>query len=378
MSQPAEGRVLITGGAGFIGSHVVDRLLASGYAVRVLDALLPQVHQDGAPGYLDSRVELRVGDVRDREAIAASLRGADVLVHFAAAVGVGQSMYEVAHYSSVNTLGTACLLEAMIRDGLRPRRIVVASSMSLYGEGLYACPKCGPQAPGSRPLAQLERHDWDPRCPTCGETLSPLPTPETKPIYPTSIYAVGKRDHEEMVLIAARSLGIPALALRFFNVYGDRQALSNPYTGVAAIFSSALLNRKAPLIFEDGRQARDFVHVSDVAQACLLAIEKESVADEILNVGTGEATDLLTLFDLLRKTIPGAAGVEPQILGRFREGDVRTCYADISKARRLLGYEPRVRLAEGVQGLAAWVASQSSRDLSAEALRQLQAHGLVR
>ena len=208
--------------------------------------------------------------------------------------------------------------------------------------------------------------------------MEPLPTPETKPIFPTSIYAIGKRDQEEMVLVTARTLGIPAVALRFFNVYGDRQALSNPYTGVAAIFSSALLNRRAPLIFEDGRQSRDFVHVSDIVEACRLAIEHEEVRDEIINVGTGVATDLLTLLELLKREIPGARHVEPQILGRFREGDIRSCYADISKARTRLGYEPRVRLEDGVQGLAAWVASQAAQSLSGEALRELQAHGLIR
>jgi dTDP-L-rhamnose 4-epimerase len=376
-AEMTTGRVLVTGGAGFIGSHLVDRLLSSGYAVRVLDALLPQVHPSGPPSYLNSEAELRVADVRDRDAVASALKDVDVLVHFAAAVGVGQSMYEVVHYTSVNALGTAQLLEAMIR-GPRPRRIIVASSMSLYGEGLSACEACGPQAPSIRPADQLARHEWDPRCPGCGRVVTPLPTPETKPIFPTSIYAIGKRDQEEMVLVTARILDLPAVALRFFNVYGDRQALSNPYTGVAAIFSSALLNRRAPLIFEDGRQSRDFVHVSDIAEACRLAIEREDVRDEILNVGTGVATDLLTLLELLQREIPGARDIAPQVLGRFREGDIRSCYADISKARTRLGYAPKVKLEDGVRGLAAWVASQTAESLSADALRELQAHGLIR
>jgi len=375
--EMAAPRVLVTGGAGFIGSHLVDRLLASGSEVRVLDALLPQVHPAGPPAYLNPEAELRVADVRDREAMASALQDVDVLVHFAAAVGVGQSMYEVVHYTSVNALGTAQLLEAIIR-GPRPRRVIVASSMSLYGEGLYACEACGPQAPAIRPAEQLARHEWDVRCPSCGGILKPLPTPETKPIYPTSIYAIGKRDQEEMVLVTARTLGIPAVALRFFNVYGDRQALSNPYTGVAAIFSSALLNRRAPLIFEDGRQSRDFVHVSDIAEACRLAIEREDVRDEILNVGTGVATDLLGLLELLRREIPGARDIQPQVLGRFREGDIRSCYADISKVRARLGYQPSVKLEDGVRGLAAWVAAQTAESLSGDALRELQAHGLIR
>jgi dTDP-L-rhamnose 4-epimerase len=310
--------------------------------------------------------------------VASALEGVDVLVHFASAVGVGQSMYEIEHFTSVNTLGCAVLLQALVAAKERPKRMVVASSMSLYGEGLYACPQCGPQAPGSRGAAQLARHEWNAHCPVCDREMTPLPTPETKPVFPTSIYAIGKRDHEEMVLVTGRTLGIPAVALRFFNVYGDRQALSNPYTGVAAIFSSALLNRRAPLVFEDGRQARDFVHVSDVAEACRLAIETDGVRDEVINVGTGVATDLLTLFDLLRCEIPGAQDIEPQVLGRFREGDIRTCYADISKARRLLGYEPKVSLQAGVRGLASWVAAQTSRSLSGDALKELQARGLVK
>ncbi len=372
-----KGRVLVTGGAGFIGSHFVDRLLSAGYAVRVLDALLPQVHRDGPPAYLSAEAELRVADVRDPEAVGRALDGADFVVHFAAAVGVGQSMYQIGHYVSVNTQGTATLLEGLVHGRHRPRRILVASSMSLYGEGRYQCPTHGPRDPGPRPLAQLEARDWEMRCPACGSATTPLPTPEDKPLVPTSIYAVNKRDQEEMVLVTAQSLGIPAVALRFFNVYGDRQALSNPYTGVAAIFSSALLNRRAPLVFEDGRQARDFVHVSDIAEGCRLALESDA-KNEVFNLGTGVATNLLALFDLLRREIPGAKDIEPQVLGRFREGDIRTCYADISKARRLLGYEPRTTLGDGARGLAAWVASQSARTLSEDALRELQAHQLIR
>jgi dTDP-L-rhamnose 4-epimerase len=371
-------RVLVTGGAGFIGSHVVDRLLASGYSVRVLDVLLPQVHPGGPPAYLNREAELRVGDVRDPDAVRAALKDVDAVVHFAAAVGVGQSMYELAHYASVNVVGTAVLLEAIVKERGKVQRILVASSMSIYGEGLYACPRCGPQASGPRPAAQLGRHDWSMYCPRCREPMDARPTPETKPLAPTSVYAVNKRDQEEMVLAVGRSLALPAVALRFFNVYGDRQALSNPYTGAAAIFSSALLNGRAPLVFEDGLQIRDFVHVSDIAEACLRSLEKEEVADEVFNVGTGRSTNLLKLLELLQKEIPGAGSIAPQIVGHFREGDIRACYADISRARERLGYSPRVALEEGVKGLAAWVASQSSVDRSRQALDELRHHGLVR
>ena len=373
----SKGRVLVTGGAGFIGSHLVDRLIAGGYTVRVLDALLPQVHPSGPPTYLNPAAELRVGDVRDPAAVRSALDGSDIVVHFAAAVGVGQSMYEPVHFCSVNVHGTAVLLEAMIKEKLRPRRMLVASSMSIYGEGLFACLECGLREPGSRPSAQLARGDWDVRCPDCKRAMEARPTPESKRIIPTSIYAVNKRDQEEMVLVTGRTLGIPTVAMRFFNVYGDRQALSNPYTGVAAIFSSALLNRRAPLIFEDGRQSRDFIHVSDLVEGCVKGIEAENVADDVFNLGTGTATDLNTLLALLKREIPTAADVQPQVLGQFRDGDIRSCYADVTRARERLGFRPKVTIEEGVRGLAAWVRAQSAEDRSADALQELKAHNLV-
>ena len=374
----ARARVLVTGGAGFIGSHLVDTLLRDGYRVRVLDALLPQVHPHGSPEYLDKEAELRIGDVRDADAVRAALQGSDIVVHLAAAVGVGQSMYELNHYCAVNVMGTACLLEAMVRDrSTRPHRIIVASSMSIYGEGLYQCDACGPQTPGVRSRAQLARRQWAMACPKCGSELAARPTPENKAVVPTSVYAINKRDQEDMVLTVGRSLGIPAVALRFFNVYGDRQALSNPYTGVAAIFSSCLLNGHRPPVFEDGRQARDFVHVSDVVQACMLSIQSESVADEVFNVGTGTPTSLMRLLELLRREIPSGRNLEPEILDRFREGDIRACYADISHARQRLGFEPRVGLEQGIGALADWVASQASVDRSQDALQELDRHRLI-
>jgi dTDP-L-rhamnose 4-epimerase len=374
----SKGLVLVTGGAGFIGSHLVDRLVNDGYRVRILDALLPQVHPSGPPTYLNPAAELRVGDVRDKAAVRSALEGADIVVHFAAAEGVGQSMYEPVHFCSVNVQGTAVLLETMMKEKIRPRRMLVASSMSIYGEGLFVCYECGPRSPGPRLAAQLARSDWNVRCPLCNQAMESRPTPETKPIMPTSIYAVNKRDQEEMTLVAGRTIGVPTVALRFFNVYGDRQSLSNPYTGVAAIFSSALLNRRPPILFEDGKQSRDFIHVSDLVDGCVKAIEAEGVADEVFNIGTGASTDLLSLLELLKREIPGAADVQPEILGRFREGDIRSCIADITKARERLRFSPKVPIEEGVKGLAAWVRSQTSVDRSAHALEELKAHNLVR
>ena len=229
--------------------------------MRVLDALLPQVHGDGEARSVNREAEFQRGDVRDAETVRKALTQVDVVVHFAAAVGVGQSMYEIAHYSSVNVLGTAMLLEALIKGGHRPRRMLVASSMSIYSEGLYQCEGCGPQSPGPRPTSQLAPRDWTVRCPTCRKPMESRPIPETKPVVPTSIYALSKRDQEEMMLLLGRSLGIAAVALRFFNVYGQRPALSNPYTGVGAIFLSALLNGQRPLVFEDG-----LLHAGDRAR----------------------------------------------------------------------------------------------------------------
>ena len=258
-------RVLITGGAGFIGSHLADELLKHGYAVRALDCLSPQVHGPAAdrPDYLDEDVELLVGDVRSRTALRKALRGVDMVVHFAARVGVGQSMYEVADYTEVNNVGTAVLLEELMRKPVE--RLIVASSMSIYGEGMYQT-LAGLTMPGlERPLEQLRAKQWELRSPD-GDILEPIATPETKQPSLASVYALSKFDQERMCLLIGRAYQIPTVALRFFNVYGPRQALSNPYTGVLAIFAARLLNDRAPLVFEDGYQQRDFVSVYDVAQ----------------------------------------------------------------------------------------------------------------
>lgn len=371
-----KGRALITGGAGFLGSHLADRLLRDGWSVRLFDALLPQVHGGQAPAYLDPEAELVVGDVRDPSALRQALEGVDTVVHFAAAVGVGQSMYEIVHYASTNVMGTANLLELIVRERLPLRRLLVASSMSAYGEGRYLC-DCGTLDPLPRALQQLQRGEWELRCERCGQAARPVATPESKPLLPQSVYAVTKRDQEELVLSVARAARLSAVALRFFNIYGSRQALSNPYTGVGAIVASGLLNGRRPMIFEDGLQQRDFVHVDDVVQACRLAIEQVEVDGLALNVGSGVPVRLLDLVEALRAVIPGADASPPEILGRFREGDIRACFADISLARRLLGYEPRVMLAEGARTLASWAGQQAGEFRSKEALDELRRHGLV-
>lgn len=368
-------RVLVTGGAGFIGSHLVERLLADGHELRVLDSLDAQVHA-GPPQHLDPAAELVRADVRDRERVRRSLRGVEALVHLAAAVGIGQSMYEIERYTSVNALGAAVVLEQAIAVRDRLAKVVVASSMSIYGEGLYRCPAEGTRlAPGPRSADQLARRRWELRCAGCGAELEPLPTPEHKPLAPSSIYAIGKRDHEEMFLAWGRAYQVPVTALRLFNVYGPGQALSNPYTGVVAIFASRLLNGRPPVIFEDGRQSRDFVHVADVVEAICRALEPALGDGRAINVGTGTPLTVDGLAEALARALE--RDIEPERRKVFRAGDVRHCFADIGLAQELLGYEPKVPLGEGLSELAGWLAGRAADDRVAEAEAALARYGLT-
>lgn len=368
--------VLVTGGAGFIGSHLVDALLADGHRVRVLDSLVPQVHGDGRHPHLAADVELHVGEVGDRAAVDKALDGVSVVFHQAAEVGVGQSMYEIHRYVAGNTLATATLLEALVERRADLEKVVVASSMSIYGEGAYTCAQHGTVHPPPRPTEQLEQRRWEVRCPTCGNDVRPAPTGEDKPTVPTSVYAITKQDQELLCLTVGRAYEIPTVALRYFNVYGTRQALSNPYTGVCAIFSGRLLNDEPPLVFEDGHQTRDFLHVSDVVQANLLAIQRPAADYEAINIGTGVATSVLEAARLLAEGL--GKDLEPEVVSRFREGDIRHCVSDITRARELLGYEPRVSLADGMPELLEWVRGQSASDRVAQATAELEARQLIR
>ena len=372
-------KILLTGGAGFIGSHLADLLLENGHVVRVLDNLDPQVHGESRerPDYLDPEIELLLGDVRDHEAVERALDGCDTLVHFAAAVGVGQSMYAIEHYTSVNSLGAAVVLEEVLKKRESIQRMLVASSMSIYGEGCYECPRCGEFAPRLRPRAQLAARDWEVHCPACDAHAAPVPVPETKPLYPTSIYAINKRDHEEMFLATGEAYGIPATAMRFFNVYGTRQALSNPYTGVGAIFASRLLNGNPPVIFEDGLQSRDFIHVSDLVRACLLALETPEADGEVFNVGTGEQTTVLDIATGIAERLGQPVG-DFVIRNEFRAGDIRHCFADISKTAGILGFKAKIPFSEGVDDLCRWVATCTASDRVDRATKELEERGLAR
>jgi dTDP-L-rhamnose 4-epimerase len=366
---------LVTGGAGFIGSHLVSELVRRGDQVVVLDSLEEQVHGGVAPS-LPASVELVVGEVGDRAAADRALAGVDRVVHLAAAVGVGQSMYEIARYTERNTMQTAIFLEQLVAQRPLPARLVVASSMSIYGEGEYECPEHGRVAPPPRAEDQLLARQWELVCPSCGAELAPVGTSETKSLIPTSIYAITKRDHEELCLVTGAAYGIPTVALRFFNVYGPGQALSNPYTGVAAIFASRLLNGRPPVIFEDGRQSRDFIHVSDIARALMLALEVERATGQAINLGTGRPSTVLEIAQALAAGLN--ADVEPILNGQYRAGDIRHCVADPSRARELLGFEPATTLEQGMRDLLAWLVDQEAVDRVEDATRELAAHGLAR
>lgn len=371
-------RILVTGGAGFIGSHLVQRLVGLGHDVRVLDALVPQVHgpDAGWPARLPQQVERMQGDVADIAAWRRALDGMEVVYHLAAEVGVGQSMYEIVRYMQANTLGAAIFTELLASGAYPLRKVIVASSMSIYGEGAYQCPACGPVAPPIRGVGQLDARLWELFCPACGSELQPLPTNEEKPLQPTSVYAISKRDQEELCLTVGRAYGIPTVALRFFNVYGPGQALSNPYTGVAAIFSSRLLNGRAPVIFEDGLQSRDFIHVSDLVSGLLLALERDQADYQALNLGTGVAHSVLDVAVTLANEL--GLDVAPEVVGKFRAGDIRHCFADITKARDLLGFTPTVAFRDGIRELTGWVRAQEAADMVAQAQRELESRGLAR
>jgi len=368
-------RTLVTGGAGFIGTHLAGALVAAGDDVVVLDSLEPQVHGGERP-VLPKSVELIVGDVGDPQCVDRALQGVDRVVHLAAVVGVGQSMYEVARYTAKNTMATAIFLERLLAKEPPPNRLVVASSMSIYGEGEYECGRDGRVAPRPRPEENLLSRAWELACPLCGGEIHPTGTSESKPLIPTSIYAVNKRDHEEMCLIAGAAYGVPTVALRFFNVYGPGQALSNPYTGVAAIFASRLLNGGAPVVFEDGHQSRDFIHVRDIVRGVLLALESDDAVGRAVNLGTGRSTTVLQMAELI------AAGlrveIEPEVSGQYRAGDIRHCYADPSLARSLLGFEATMPLEVGMQGLLDWLRLQEPTDRVDTAIAELSARGLAR
>jgi len=360
-------RILVTGGAGFIGSHTVDLLVDKGYEVIILDNLEPQVHSNKKPDYINQKAKLIVGDVTNKDTWLKMLKDVDAVIHLAAMVGVGQSMYQPVRYLDTNTIGTAKLYEALLANPeLRKRiqKIIVASSMSIYGEGAYECKNCGIVYPGLRPKKQLEKMDWEIHCPKCGEYVKSVPTNEDKPALNLSTYALSKYDQEKISLNYGFALNIPTVALRYFNVFGPRQSLNNPYTGVCAIFSSRIKNNNPPTIYEDGKQIRDFIYVEDIARANVLCLEKINDTD-FFNVCRGSPTDIFKIAETLIEL--HGNDVEPKITEEFRVGDVRHIFGDVSKIKKKLGFVAKVTLKEGFEKLIEWSETQQAVDKFEEA-----------
>ncbi|HVW66386.1 MAG TPA: SDR family NAD(P)-dependent oxidoreductase [Candidatus Peribacteraceae bacterium] len=367
-------RLLVTGGAGFIGSFLTDALIMHGHDVCILDNLEEQVHHGKKPPYLNREAEFVHGDIRDIAAVKHALDGADAVIHCASAVGVGQSMYEIKRYTDVNVGGTANLLQAIIDRPEKIRKILIPTSMTSYGEGVYLCPVHGAVRPGLRPLKQLEAKDWHLHCPLCAAPVEPVATDESSLRESATVYSLTKNMQEDMVMTIASTYSIPATALRLFNVYGPRQSLSNPYTGVSAIFLSRLKNNEQPVIYEDGLQSRDFVSVHDVVDAFLLALENDAANGQVFNVGSGMPTPIVEIARRLA-ALTGST-IEPRMTGEFRKNDVRHCFADTTKIRTMLGWSPRVSFDEGMKELIEWGEAEHATDGFAEAQALLKEHGL--
>lgn len=373
-------KILIIGGAGFIGSHLVDNLLQRGHEITVYDILESQVHGDlfEPPKYLARDIKFIQQDIRNITKLSAALEDIEVVINLAAMVGVGQSMYQINKYVDVNILGNAKLLDLLVNEKNDVSKLIIASSMSTYGEGAYKCSNCGEISPNLREIRQLEKKDWELNCPNCDQKIEPIPTREDKPQDCTSIYALTKKEQEKMCLLIGDTYGINTTALRLFNVYGSRQALSNPYTGVCAIFSSRLLNNNPPIIYEDGNQTRDFVHVKDICQSFILAMEKKNSIGEIFNVGGGKPISIKYIAEILSKYIN--PDIKPTITNKYRYGDIRHCFADISKISTDLGYKPTIKFEEGIKELIEWVKTQRGKvkDKYSAANNELKEKGLIK
>jgi dTDP-L-rhamnose 4-epimerase len=370
--------VLITGGLGFIGSELTRQLTRHGYAVRILDNLSPQIH--GHVPFIDrdalAGATVVRGDVVNREDLEAALKDVDSVVHLAAETGTGQSMYEIARYDRVNSYGTALLLDVLANRPHGVKRLVLASSRSVYGEGQYRCAAHGVVQPAPRRVEDLKAGDWEIHCPTCGAVVQPVPTKETAIPQPASIYAATKLAQEELVRIGCAALGIPFVNLRFQNVYGPGQSLKNPYTGILSIFSTRIRRGLDLPIFEDGTESRDFVHVADIARAIILSLETERATGKTLNVGAGIPTSVREVAEMLVKVFGGTSRVE--VTGQFRVGDIRHCYADLSSIREATGFEPEIGLEKGLRGFAEWVLTQPlPEDRLAQANSELKSRGLM-
>jgi dTDP-L-rhamnose 4-epimerase len=374
--------ILITGGAGFIGSRLALSLLDKGHHVRVLDILAPQIHgenPEASPLYRSilGRVEFFRGSVTSRNDLMKVLPGVDTVVHLAAETGTGQSMYAIQHYSDVNIGGTALLLDLIANEPFPVKKMVVASSRAVYGEGKYRCGDHGIFFPLSRSVGDMESGNFDILCPVCGKSGDLLPTDEESPVHPSSVYGITKLTQEQMVLTVGKALGVSALAFRYQNVYGPGQSLSNPYTGILSIFSTRIRNGKGVNIFEDGKESRDFVFVDDVVDATVRGIEFEDRSVDVFNVGSGVATDVLTIANTLQQLL--GIDVPVEVTGQYRLGDIRHNVADLDKVRRVLGFVPSVSVQRGLGSFVEWVGGERVEvDRYEDSLRELKTKGLFK
>lgn len=356
-------RVLVTGGAGFIGSHLVDALVERGHEVVSFDNLDPAAHArpPRLPAYANPKCRYILGDVRDKEAMRRVMEDTEAVFHLAAAVGSGISMIDIRRFVEVNSLGTANLLEVAVENRDRIKKLIVASSMTTMGEGTYECGVHGVLYPSLRPIEQLARKEWEVKCPQCGASLKPLPMAEDRPLFPTTIYGLTKKDQEQETMLVGKFYEIPVVAFRYFSVYGPRQSLTNPYTGVIARFGTRLITGKAPLIYEDGEQLKDVIHVRDVVRANLRAMECEAADYQVFNMGNGVGLSVYRIAELISEKL--GSPIRPILVGHYRRGDARHGWADISKARRLLGWEPSLSAEDGFADLCDWLRTLPSEQL---------------
>ncbi len=374
--------ILITGGAGFIGSSLAIRLVELGYKVRVLDNLSPQIHGDDpqqSPLFLSlpREVEFIHGSVLARQDIARALSDVDCVVHLAAETGTGQSMYAIKHYTDVNIGGTSILLEEIAERRESITKVIVASSRAIYGEGDYLCSVHGRVFPGQRSDQEMQVGDFHVHCPFCGGLCQTIPTREDSPPRPASVYAISKLSQEQLVMNIAPALGLSAYALRFQNVYGPGQSLSNPYTGILSIFSTRILNGSYINIFEDGKESRDFVYISDVVTSLVACIERNTVACGIFNIGSGSAVSVYEVATKLQEHY--GKKVQLKVTGQYRVGDIRHCMADISLAQEKLGFNPAVRIEHGLEQFVTWVKGEKvQHDGYEHSLEELRDKGLFK
>lgn len=367
-------KILVTGGAGFIGSFLVDSLIARGYQVKILDNLEDQVHKGIKPKYLNKKAEFIKGDVRNYFDLQKAVKETDAIFHLAAAVGVGQSNYQIKKYMDSNVGGISNLLDILVNSKKNIKKLIAISSMTGYGEGNYHCKKCGVVRPSLRLEEQLKKKDWNLDCPNCHRAVEPISTDEKALDYPNSVYGLSKKIQQDLSFLIGSIYNIPVVVLRGFNIYGPRQSLSNPYTGVTAIFISRLKNNKEAVVFEDGLQTRDFVSVHDVVEALVLALEKDEANSQMFNIGSGRGTPILEIAQTLSKLLGKKALIK--VNNEFRKNDIRHCFADISKAKKLLGWQPKISLKKGLKELIDWSATEKAEDKFTQAQKELKQKGL--